>query len=479
MIDISQLLAIGHGVVVAIAILVVPAIVRNRAPAATFAWLLVLAFLPGVGVVLFLMFGRAHVRWPARMKREADAALAVHLHGIVQAENGQTALALLGPTEQAVFAVGSKLTGAHASANNTATLLDNGEACFQSLKSAISNARHHVNAQYYLIRGDDTGREFVTLLEDAVRRGVQVRLLVDGFGSILMPRRWRRELRAKGVHFSVFFPLRWLPIAPMNLRNHRKIVVVDGRVAFTGGNNIGDEYRHKSHFGAAWRDTHLQLEGRVVADLQRVFLRDWFFASREMVVDPAFFPELQSARGTALASIITSGPDIDGEAIERCFFAAIAGAQNRVLMTTPYFVPDSSVVTALEVAALRGVEVRVLLPAKSNHVVTFYAGRSFYERLINAGVHIHEYLPGMIHAKTMLVDDRLGFVGSANLDVRSFRLNYEVHTLVHDATFAAALGASFSRDLAQSKEIALGEWHERRATQKLAEGAAHLVSPML
>src|SRR5439155_6512022 len=216
---------------------------------------------------------------------------------------------------------------------------------------------------------------------------------------------------------GLFMPMRSLLLQPVNLRNHRKIVVVDGRLAFTGGVNIGNEYRGEMRGVGHWRDTHLCIDGPAAAGLQRVFFQDWFFATGEGVDPAGYFPDTGEATGKATVAIVPSGPDTRTEAIHRLFFAAISGATERVWITTPYFVPDPPMVVALQVAAMRGVDVKLILPSRSNHRVTFHAGRSYYEQLLEAGVHIHEYMPGMIHAKTMVVDGRIGLVGSANMDL--------------------------------------------------------------
>jgi len=272
--------------------------------------------------------------------------------------------------------------------------------------------------------------------------------------------------------------MRSLLLQPVNLRNHRKIVVVDGTVGFTGGLNIGDEYRGKMKGVGEVRDIHMRIQGGAARDLQRVFCQDWFFITGEVLKAPEYFPTTP-AEGSATIAIVPSGPDTRNEAIERIFFGAIAGARKRVWMTTPYFVPDQAITVAMELAAMRGVDVKIVLPQHSNHAVTFHAGRSFYEPLLEAGVGVYEYVPGMVHAKTMVVDSAVSLVGSANMDLRSFRLNFEVHALVHDAALAARLELEFGRDLAECRLVSLAEWRKRGARLRIYEGASRLVSPLL
>jgi cardiolipin synthase len=315
----------------------------------------------------------------------------------------------------------------------------------------------------------------------AARRGVRVKLLLDGYGSFWVSHRWLAPLREAGVEVVFFLPARLIFLQPMNLRNHRKIVVIDGKLAFTGGINIGDEYRGKER---PWRDAHLRIEGQAVLQVLNVLAQDWFFASRRHI-DDAEIDRAREARppaGGASVAIIRSGPDIQGperETIHRVLFSAITSARASVLITTPYFVPDRSILVALQTAALRGVDVRILFPGKSNHPFVFQAGRSFYEDLLAAGVQIFEYGPGMIHAKTMVVDGTVALVGSANMDIRSFRLNFEVHAVIHEATVAERLARCFREDLAASKRIDREAFRARPLRLKVVEAAARLLSPLM
>ena len=303
-----------------------------------------------------------------------------------------------------------------------------------------------------MIRNDATGEWFKERLIAAAKRGVEVRLLCDAYGCFAVHASYYRALKKAGVRVWTFLPMRSLLLQPVNLRNHRKIVVVDGTVGFTGGLNIGDEYRGQMKGVGEWRDIHVRIEGGAVRDLQRVFFQDWVFATGEKMTVGAYFPRAMpdTGRGGATIAIVPSGPDTRNEAIQRIFFGAIAGAEKRVWMTTPYFVPDQAIVVAMELAAMRGVDVKLVLPSHSNHAVTFHAGRSFYEPLLEAGVELYEYLPGMVHAKTMVVDGAVSLVGSANMDLRSFRLNFEIHALLHDADLARQLAEAFERDVAGS-----------------------------
>ncbi len=458
-------------------------LLRRKEPASTIAWILTLVFLPAVGAFLFVAFGQERVRWPARRKRQLDAIVRKELSQRAAASSAQrdtVPAPVPGETELelSLFKVGAHLTHSHATSGNAVVPLFGGNDTYDALGAAIDAARHHVHAEYYLIRNDATGEWFKDRLIAAAQRGVEVRLLCDGYGCFAVHRSYFRALKKAGVRLGTFLPMRSLLLQPVNLRNHRKIVVVDGTVAFTGGLNIGDEYRGKMKGVGSWRDMHMRLEGGAARDLQRVFYQDWFFTTGEALQAAEYFPP-PVARASATIAIVPSGPDTRNEAIERIFFGAIAGARRRVWITTPYFVPDQAITVAMELAAMRGVDVRIILPQHSNHAVTFHAGRSFYEPLLEAGVGVYEFVPGIVHAKTMVVDSAVSLVGSANMDLRSFRLNFEVHALIHDSALAARLEREFEQDLAQSQRVSLAAWRTRGARLRIYEGASRLVSPLL
>jgi cardiolipin synthase len=492
--------SIGLGVLVeAIALSLIPfVILRRKEPGSTVAWILTLIFLPGLGATLFILFGRERVRLPVQWKREADRALAqrAHRHRVRPSTlaRERALLRLSSPVDRELFRVSSALPGAEPTPGNQVELLIDGEATYEAIARAIDAAEHHVYAEYYLIQRGSVADWFAERLIAATRRGVEVKLLLDGYGSFWIKRRWIRALREAGVEVAFFLPARLILLQPMNLRNHRKIVVVDGSVGFTGGINLMDEYRGKDLSGHAispWRDTHLRVQGPAAQSLSRVFELDWHFATKRAIHHAPEEPHRAEGHdagpgkpehGEAMVAIVRSGPDIEGptrETIHRLFFSAITIARERVCITTPYFVPDRAIVVALQTAALRGVFVQLLLPRRSNHPFVFQAGRSFYEGLLEAGVQIYEYGPGMIHAKTMVVDGTVALVGSANMDLRSFRLNFEVHAVVRDEVTAAELLRCFDRDLAVSAQIDLVSFQRRPWPLKVVEGAARLLSPLM
>jgi cardiolipin synthase len=292
-------------------------------------------------------------------------------------------------------------------------------------------------------------------------------------------KRFLAPLREAGVRFAWFGAVRLARFRPrlVNFRTHRKIVVVDGRVGFTGGVNVTDDEMPSVRGGRAYRDTHLRFEGAAVRWLQLVFLEDWSYAKGSAPTGAEYFPD--APEGPLALQILASGPDEPWHAIQKLYFSAIAAAEKRVLVATPYLVPDEAMLTALTTAALRGVDVRVLVPRRSDSRTVSAAGRSFFLDLVTAGVRVFEYTPGMMHAKTLVVDDVFASVGTANMDSRSFRLNYEVIAVVYDRGVAEALAASFSHDLARTREIDQGALANDGLRSRIAQAGARLLAPLL
>jgi len=307
-----------------------------------------------------------------------------------------------------------------------------------------------------------------------------VRMLVDGTGSAKLGRKFLRELRAAGVEFGWFNPmrLRFIRRPRIDFRTHRKIVVCDGQVAFTGGMNIADAQTAELS-ARYWRDTHMKLEGTAVWALQRIFLEDWFFATqRQFEFSADYFPAPSGER-RHVVQVVASGPDHDHLAIHRTYFTVMTRATQRLWVTTPYFVPDEATAAALATAALRGVDVRLLIPKRGDSLLIDLAARSYMPELMEAGVRVYEYLPRFIHAKTLVVDDDLAIVGSSNMDNRSFLLNFEVTALIYDRGVAAQLARAFEADLAESRAIAPSELARQGLGQRLGQATARLLSPLL
>ncbi len=458
-----------------IALVGIGLILERRSPAATLAWLLALLFMPYFGFLVYLLFGPRRLRRRRLRYGRARDRLIQSTHRLRQDRAVPEGFPDADLERQVALLLERVGQGAPSPAANV-VLLETGDACFRAIEAAIEAASHHVHLEYYLWQPDRVGTRLRDLLVEKARAGVAVRLLLDAIGSDRATDRFLRPIRDTGGETAWFNPLRLRRLRPnhVNFRTHRKIAVCDGRIGFTGGINISDDHSGPD----AWRDTHLRIEGEPVHRLQFIFLEDWYFATDRAPFEPEFFPRFPERSTGPWLQIVESGPDDNRHAIAKLFFAAIAGARSRVSLATPYFVPSEALTAALIVAALRGVEVRVLTPKRSDSRLVTAAARSYYDELASAGVRIFEYGPPMLHAKLLVVDDRIGAIGSANFDNRSLTLNFEAMAVIHDAGLAARLTESFEIDLRRAgRYVKPG----RRASvgQRLFEATARLLSPLL
>ncbi len=466
-----------------LALLTIPSVLvqRRGRPQAALAWVLGLIAVPFAGVLIWWGIGRSHLLRRRRRRQSARARISPGLRAVGPRSQPASSVDLLPalhlPEDEAldVFpAVGG---------NGVKVLVDGAET-YAAIDRIARSGRHHVHFLFYAWQPDDVGRHFRDLLARRARDGVQVRVLCDAVGSSRLSRRFLEPLRWAGGKVAFFMPTRLLRRSlTLNFRNHRKIVVVDGNVGYAGGLNIGAEYTGE------WRDLGLLLSGPVVGQLQEVFADDWFFATGENLAAGEYFPEASTAGGDvlgkggvhhgAICRLIAGGPDARHNATHDTFLIAVNQAKHRVFITTPYLIPGPAIQAALRTAVFRGVDVRLLVPRNPDVYLTRLAGRSFYPDLLAVGVRIFEYLPGTLHQKLWVFDDELAAVGSANLDTRSFRLNFEACCFVQSRSVNAELAGLFIRDQALSEEVtpasvkAAGRWEEFK------EAVANLLSPLL
>lgn len=451
------------------------ALFRTRTTEGTIAWVLALVLVPYLALPAYWLLHSF------RFQRYADAlseALAGHRDGVqpVQREMHEarrTAPPDLPPGAEALEC----LAGLPFLGGNGARLLVDGRATFDALFAAIADARRHVLVQFFIVRDDRLGRELHALLRRKAREGVAVHFLCDGIGSLRLPRRYDEELRAAGVLAARFSTSTgWHDRWQLNFRNHRKIVVVDGHTAFVGGLNVGVEYLGEGPLGA-WRDTHLELRGPAARQAQLSFAADWFWAARTPLRAGWDAPPPHPAGQPAIT--LATGPTDDFERCTLFFLHALGMARRRLWIASPYFVPDESIEDALRLAALRGVDVRLLLPGRPDHRIVWLASFAFLDELRGSGIRVFRLREGFLHQKVLLVDDALGAVGTANFDNRSFRLNFEVTVAVACPRFAAEVAAMLERDFAASAEVGEDEFAARPKSFQLACKAARLLGPIL
>lgn len=449
-------------------------ILERRSPVATFAWISVLAWLPIVGIAVYYFFGprrlrRRKMRLQASAKRIARAA---------RAFDDQVDDARWSGLARAAMSLGE----APPLRARAIEVFTDGDALYDAIEKAIDAATEHVHLEYYIFDGDEIGARIRDALIRACKRKVEVRLLLDGIGSVSLASAFVRPLEQVGGQVAFFNPVSGFRPRMANFRTHRKIVICDGRVGFTGGMNVTREHSVRCLGDHAWRDTHMRFEGPSVAALQRVFLPDWYFASGIAEDENAvrFFPEPEPLEGDAsLLQVVSSGPDKDIFAVHQLLFGAIAQAQERIWLTTPYFVPDEPTLAALIGAGLRRVDVRILVPARSDNRLADMAARSYFPELARAGVKIYEYTPHMLHAKTMLVDEDLAIIGTANFDNRSFRLNFEVVAAAFSRETNEELARIFEKDLTESSLVRVRDIREKGLVERFGESCARLLSPLL
>lgn len=442
-------------------------VMQQREPIATLSWIMSLALLPVIGLVIYHFFGPQRIKRQQSRRSRSRAGLSGALPPGLKPSSDCITVARLGQAS----------TGfAPATATRVGLLVD-GAAKYDALLEAIAAARHHVHVEYYIFEPDRTGTLIRDALVERARAGVRVRVLLDAVGSSRLSRAFLAPLREAGVEFAWFHPakLRWIWRPRVNLRNHRKVVVVDGLLGFTGGINVTDEENERLDPGA-YHDLHLRLEGEVVRWLQLTFLEDWHYATGIALRDEHLWP--QAATGTVLAQVLISGPDSPWEAIHRVKVEAIHQANRRVWLVTPYFVPGEAARMALSSAALRGLDVRVIVPARSDSRIVSAAARSYFDELIAAGVRVFEFGPRMLHSKAMLVDEDSCLFGSANFDHRSFRLNFELSLMVNDIGVAAVLEGQILADLEHCREIK-ADRPKASFPRRLGDACARLFSPLL
>ncbi|QAU23056.1 cardiolipin synthase [Dyella sp. M7H15-1] len=442
------------------------AVMHTRTPQGAFAWALGLALLPYVTLIPYLYLGRSHFQGYVTLHRVHRQRLA---HASLRGEPIDV------PKRCTQYAALTQMLGYPFREGQQLRLLIDGDATFEAIFSAIAQAEQCILMQFFIIHDDKLGQRMQQALLERAAAGVQVFVLFDGIGSHALPRQYVETLRQGGVAIHPFATQRHSNRFQLNFRNHRKIVVVDGWLGFLGGLNVGDEYLGLKPPLAPWRDTHLQISGPAVLDLQRCFAVDWHWVTGEL---PPLLPP-RPAQGEACTLIAATGPADPQESCSLYFTAAINAANKRLWLTTPYFVPDQAVMSALRLAVMRGVDVRVLIPVRPDHHTVFLASALHAHDAIRAGIRIFRYQPGFIHEKIILIDDEAACVGSMNLDNRSFRLNFEIGTLNVDRAFAQDVEHMLLEDFGRAMEVTRAEYRKAPYLRRLAMHVARLFDPIL
>ncbi len=451
------------------------AILRVRTAQGAIAWTLLLITFPWLALPAYLIFGRTKFRGYVESRRAGNLKInhiaqeLLHRLADVRSEVSER-----GIQHRRVMEELAKMPSTH---GNCVDLLIDGKQTFDAMFADIEQATKYILVQFFIIHDDELGRELKERLLRKARQGIRIYFLFDEVGCRDLPRHYIKELTDAGVDMRPFNTrLGFLNRFQINFRNHRKITIADGRSAFIGGLNAGDEYMGKSKRFGPWRDTHCRVEGPAVQSIQLAFLEDWYWAARS-VPELNWVPQI-TPRGDQRVVVVPSGPADQLETCDLFFTHCIHACEERIWISSPYFVPDDSIVDALQLASLRGVDVRIMLPQKPDHILVYLSAFSYYAEMEKAGVKVYRYQPGFMHQKVMLIDDDVGVVSTANLDNRSFRLNFEISVLVADAQFAAQVEKMLSADFEKCRQVSPQDLANRSPLFRVAVAVARLLSPI-
>ena len=448
----------------------------RRTPAAAKGWLLLIFFEPWIGLLVYMLIGRPRLpRWLREQAAKVPQAMARVIDRLANHPN--IFHPEVDPSLSRAVALAEKLGSSPILGGNAVELLVDYQGMIDRLAADIDQAENHVHLLFYIFEDDHSTAPVVEALGRAAKRGVRCRVLADAIGSRSGLRTLRPKLTAQGIDVHEMLPLSLLPWrkARVDLRNHRKIAVIDGRIGYTGSQNlVAAEFKE----GLSYEDLMARVTGPVVLELQYVCAADWYLETNEVLDGEGEFPVPELA-GSVPAQALPSGPDFPTQNNQRLFVSLVHGARTQVVLTTPYFVPDEPLLQAMETAALRGVEVHLVVSEKGDHPIVALAQESYYEELLEAGVQVHLYRKNFLHAKHLSIDDSAAVIGTSNLDIRSFALNAELMLMIYDSDEAARLAAEQERYFANSRLLTLATWQQRSFGRKFAQNLARLLSPLL
>lgn len=447
---------------------------ENRNPIRALSWVIALIFLPGVGLIFYLFFGRS-LKGHQMISRHNKRKL-MHNHTPRNIDINTLDLPM---EHRSLVKLSHTLCRAPFTANNEIRIFTNGPEKFEALKEDLRNARHSIFLQYYIFLDDKIGTEIAEILKEKARNGVMVKVIYDHVGSFSAKNSFFRQMKEAGVDTHPFFQVTFPQLANrINWRNHRKIVVIDEEIGYIGGMNIADRYVYGDTDGTAWRDTHFRLRGDIVESLIYSFAIDWNFLKKTpelLKVKPA---PVSFSNSTGV-QLVTCGPTDSWNNLTMVFLKAISSARQSIFIQTPYFLPTDSLLSALQAAALAKADVRIMMPEKTDSVLLHYASFSYVTQCLKAGIKVYLYEPGMLHAKAMIIDNKLVTAGSTNFDFRSFENNFECNLLIYDEQINRRMRDIFFDDLKHCRKLSIAEWRKRPLGQRFLESLLRLVSPIL
>lgn len=453
----------------------IKALMETRTSQGTIAWVIVLITFPYISLPAYWILGRSRFKGYISARYEKDKKVQEKLKLLLKNLKAYTLPKV--DVDEAESAA-EKLADVPILSGNDVKLLIDGDATFSSILEGISNAQSYILFQFFVITDDEIGNKCKEALIMKAKEGIRIYFLYDEVGSHKLPQTYLDALRNAGVEVYAFHTQKGFSNRfQLNFRNHRKVLVTDGKFAWIGGHNVGDEYLGKNPKFGHWRDTHIRIEGPAVIPIQFSFVQDWNWAANDEIKD-LFWKPTPSEKADKKVLIIPSGPADKLETASLMFHHAINSAKKRIWITSPYFVPDDAVLAALQLAGLRGVDVRILIPDKPDHLLVFLAAYTYFEDAAKTGVRFFRYTDGFLHQKVMLVDDRVSSVGSANFDNRSFRLNFEITGFVHDSEFAAEIEKMLLDDFSHAYEMTKSDMDDKSYAFKLATRIARLTAPI-
>jgi cardiolipin synthase A/B len=452
----------------------------------TWAWLMVLLFIPGLGFLLYLLFGQNLSKRKIYKVQEAQQNMVNALVDTQKSDLLDRQIKFQDPLMvdyQEMIYMNLSYGYSFFNQDNDVQIFTDGHKKFDALINSIEAAQHHVHLMYYIVHDDGLGRRLVNALARKAQEGVQVRFLYDDVGSVGLSKELFKPLLAAGGEIAVFFPsyIPYLNIR-VNNRNHRKLAIIDGKEGYIGGFNVGDEYLGLDKRYGYWRDTHLLIKGSSVHQMQAQFMMDWDIASTNKLtnvrISNDFYPLIEK-QGTVGIQILASGPDNELEQIKNAYIKGIHLAKDSIYLQTPYFIPDESLLNAIKLAAMSGLDVKLMIPSVPDHKMVYWATYSYLGDLLEVGAKVYLYEKGFLHAKTMVVDGKLASVGTANIDIRSFKLNFEVNAFIYDSVTSHKLKQIFEEDMLYCRELTLSEYQNRSRIHYLKESLTRLLSPIL
>ena len=452
--------------------------IERKEPNTTWAWLMILLVLPGIGFIIYLFLGQNLSR--QKIFREKKVTDEKKVKELLEKFKREKENSNISQEFMDLIRMNYNNSGVlYTSGNKVDTFID-GEEKLKALINDIRLAKKFIHIEYYIFRLDGLGNTIIDELKKKVEEGVEVRLLADGMGSKSLRGNKIKYIRSLGIKFHLFFP-GFLPYVNtrLNFRNHRKIVVIDGKVGYVGGFNVGDEYINKGKQFDYWRDTHIRIQGEAVNELNKRFILDWDYASEGELKSYDDYFLKQEDYGNIGMQIISSGPDHKEEFIKNAYMKIINNAKERIYIQTPYLVPDEPIKEALKIAALSGVDVRIMVPGKPDHFFMEWILSANMGELMECGVRIYKYQKGFIHSKTIIADGKVSSIGTANLDIRSFQLNFEINAIIFDSDFTKEQEKIFINDIKDSKQVIFEEYNNRGRSIRIKEALIRLIAPIL